>query len=365
MLRETEIPSSVQGGQSFFAPDGYQSGATLHGPSSAQDGLDRDAKGHDIVAVLDGPVESEEATSDMPQGYSNCAPLLSPCETGEGHTTPAALAIGAVPSPVSPEIILELQELQVRRKHWVRQSTKTINGIGALVRREMGWGQVNADNGAIKDKAAKFVKAFMAGKPFTYSPSAALVQDLEAAKAQLEISWRAERQIALRMEKLARKLPGYGFAKSVAGFGDLGFAVLVGEAGDLAKYETVSHSRGYEKLWKRLGLAPYNGQALSNWRRQGGLSAGEWEVLGYAPKRRAEVFAVIEDPLFRHQSSRKGPYHAIYLKRRERTDETHPDWSKGHSHGDAKRIMIKRLVQDLWEEWRRCCLGNPVNTGGG
>jgi hypothetical protein len=356
----------------------------LHGPTSAQDGHLLSADGQSLTAVLGGPVESEGAIVSVPNGQPQPAPSLSPLETGEGQNGPADTAITFVPSPVSPELIIELQELQVRRKHWIRQSTKTINGISALVRREMGWGQEGADAKEIKEKAAAFVKAFMSvsppkppkldksgnpikpskprksDKPLPYSPSEFLLYDLICAKEQMEISWRAERTIVLRMEKLAQKLPAYAFAKSVAGFGDLGFAVLVGEAGDLAKYQTSGNSRGYEKLWKRLGLAPYQGMAYSNWKkpkaRPRALTENEWIEAGYAPRRRAEVFAVIEDSLFRHQSWRKGPYYAIYEKRRERTAETHPDWSKGHSHGDAKRIMVKCLMADLWKEWRTCVL---------
>jgi hypothetical protein len=255
------------------------------------------------------------------------------------------------------DMIEQLQELQVRRRHYIKTGTKLTNAAGALVRRALGWSKDAEDAEAIKGRAAKIVARYMSKGALVGDDAAigeALAFDLDVAREQMAISDRARHSIELAMKRAARKLPGHGFAKGVLGFGDLALAVLIGEAGDLSKY---SHP---DKLKKRLGLAPYAGKALSNWRRGGGLTSQEWEGLGYAPRRRAEVFAVVEDPLFRHQASRAGPYHAIYLKRRERTAETHPDWSKGHSHGDAKRIMVQRLVSDLWSEWRRASEAMPA-----
>jgi hypothetical protein len=46
-----------------------------------------------------------------------------------------------------------------------------------------------------------------------------------------------------------------------------------------------------------------------------------------------------------------GPYGEAYATRRAHTDETHPDWTKGHSHADALRVAFKRFLVDLWETW--------------
>lgn len=254
---------------------------------------------------------------------------------------------------MSHDICSQLAELQVRRKHYIRTANKLTNSIGALVRRELGWSNDAADAEAIKGQAAKIVSAFMDGKEPGHAVADTLAGDLMVTREMLAIAERTRAAIELEMKRLVRKLPAYAFVKSVAGFGELAFAVLVGETGDLANYSKP------DKVWKRLGLAPFEGKAYSNWRRQGGLTAEQWKAAGYAPPRRAEMFAVVEDPLFRHQSSRSGPYHAVYLARRAHTAETHPDWTKGHSHGDAKRIMLKRLVSDLWSEWRRASLVVP------
>jgi hypothetical protein len=46
------------------------------------------------------------------------------------------------------------------------------------------------------------------------------------------------------------------------------------------------------------------------------------------------------------------PYRSVYDARRERTAETHPEWTPGHSHNDALRIVAKAIVKDLWREAR-------------
>lgn len=101
-------------------------------------------------------------------------------------------------------------------------------------------------------------------------------------------------------------------------------------------------------------------KAASTWRMKGGLSAEQWSDAGYSPRRRAEVYAVISEPLFRAQSVAQGPYRAIYDRRRERTAETNPDWTKAHSHMDALRVMTKYLLRDLWQEWNGRKAGSSV-----
>lgn len=157
------------------------------------------------------------------------------------------------------------------------------------------------------------------------------------------------------MERLAKQLPCYAFAKGVKGFGDLALAVLQAEAGiPFGEYRTVSG------LWKRMGLAVINGERQ---RRKSGDAALEH---AYSPRRRAEVFAFISDSMFRHQwraeredspAGPAGPYGEVYAKRRAHTDpriEATADlpvaerWTKARCHNDARRVMSKALLRDLW-----------------
>lgn len=47
-----------------------------------------------------------------------------------------------------------------------------------------------------------------------------------------------------------------------------------------------------------------------------------------------------------------GEYRAVYDQRRALTAATHPDWTPGHSHNDALRIVSKRILRDLWRAAR-------------
>lgn len=46
------------------------------------------------------------------------------------------------------------------------------------------------------------------------------------------------------------------------------------------------------------------------------------------------------------------PYRDVYTARRAHTATTHPDWTDGHSHHDALRILAKRILRDLWRAAR-------------
>lgn len=49
-----------------------------------------------------------------------------------------------------------------------------------------------------------------------------------------------------------------------------------------------------------------------------------WAEYGYSGRRRAEVYATVQDSLFRWQTYSGGPYRAIYDRRRARSTAAHP-----------------------------------------
>lgn len=182
-----------------------------------------------------------------------------------------------------------------------------------------------------------------------------IVQASDASSAP----WAAVRvDCEKKMRKLAGELPCVEVVEKTLGFGALGLAQLIGEIGNLDNFGTVS------KVWKRMGFAPFKGYAASSLKskRDGvQMSNEDWTALGYSPKRYAIAFS-IADSMFRHQieSAAKsettygkpvGVYGEVYVKRRHRTAETHPDWSKGHAHSDALRVMMKALLRDIYITW--------------
>lgn len=163
------------------------------------------------------------------------------------------------------------------------------------------------------------------------------------------------------MRRRAKTLPVYEWVKSIKGFGELGLAIIVGEAGDLSNYATVP------RLWKRLGLAVIDGE------RQRRVSDPEKAAQhGYNPRRRAEIWT-LADSMFRHQwtgdkdadgkdpkktgnpiavaAHATGPYGEAYWARKQQT-EGRDGWSAARRENDARRVMTKQLIEDLWNAWK-------------
>ena len=256
-----------------------------------------------------------------------------------------------------------LEESQVRRKFLIGAMNKQANAVAALVRRQLGYDGKNsaATNEAIKARAASIVGRAFSGKPQSNEDLDAVrsvIADLNVVVIASEPLKTRRLEVEKDMVRVAKDLPVYSWMQSVKGFGPLALAIVIGETGDLSNYPH------WRMVWKRLGLMPFDGKALSSWRRQGGLSAKDWETAGYNPRRRAEIYACVGDPMSKHQlvsalksgsefGAPAGPYGAVYVARREKTLVDHPDWTKAHARADALRIMTKALVSDLWSEWRR------------
>lgn len=314
---------------------------------------------NDVVGLLG---RAEKAINSMPATSRNTEAGLQSCankvksvvpasvpEHGEGLFSRADKAVSILPSAMPYD---QLAELQVRRKFWIANVNKQTNAMKALVRRALGWryDEDEAGREKVNARAARIVAAALAGKdqkPEDMAVFQALAADLAVVSSVIEPCQKARNEIELEMKRIVRKLPIYKWAVPVKGLGELGLAVIIAEAGDLSNYPKKGH------LWRRFGLAPHEGKAYSTWRMKGGLSAEDWTEAGYSPRRRAEIYAVISEPLFRAQSVVQGPYRAIYDRRREATAIEHPDWTKAHSHMDALRVMTKYMIRDMWKAWRR------------
>lgn len=183
---------------------------------------------------------------------------------------------------------------------------------------------------------------------------------LNSARARQ--SWDIMRDnIEKQLRKLTRVTPAWTWMKSVPGFGDLGLAIIIGEAGDPHDYASV------ERLWKRLGLAVIEGE------RQRRCTDPELALKhGFNPRRRAEIWTVA-DGMFKHQwagdkdAQGKNPtktkqpvavpahavgiYGEIYGRRKAHT-LGREGWSDARRDNDARRIMTKALIEDLWRVWR-------------
>jgi hypothetical protein len=246
-----------------------------------------------------------------------------------------------------------LIERQRHRIFCIRQQQRCDRSIEALLARSSGYhtSLVPAERKALFSAAAKLRREIEGGKIDQFPANSDLPR-LVIASAASRATWDQLRgDVEKRMIKLARALPAISFVHAVRGFGELGLAVIVGEAGDLGNYANPA------KLWKRLGLAVFDGH------RQGspgeGATKDDWIRHGYNRQRRAEVWVFCSDVLFRAQwrgakddapAHPIGPYGEAYAERKAWVLAR--GWTPAHADADARRYMTKRLLRDLWRAWR-------------
>jgi len=170
---------------------------------------------------------------------------------------------------------------------------------------------------------------------------------------------RKQRKLVEReLVKVAKKLPVYSaFVEPINGFGALGLAQIIGEAGDLAKYSNPA------KLWKRFGLGLVGGE-----RQQRHTDPEKAIAHGYSPRRRSVMF-VIGDSLLKKQNAYKDLYDARKRYEEQKAiaaglvvraakpgdpvDQVSAGFrSKMVIHRRSQRYVEKRLLRDLWRSWR-------------
>lgn len=213
---------------------------------------------------------------------------------------------------------------------------------------------------------------------------------------------KIEKDTAKAMGKLAKQLPGYAFVQGVTGFGDVSFARIIGETGDLTPNANFAGSyTNAAKIWKRLGLGVYEGHA-----QRKSVNKEQAMEQGYSPWRRSVVWNAF-DPVIRLQknggqvavdaqyefaadddsdqlraeahepdvavddgngaghepgeaqknTAGPGPYYAIYATKKAeylaRGEAGDAAWvTKLHCDRAAKRYASKRMLRDLWNAWK-------------
>ncbi len=294
--------------------------------------------------------------SELPSGAMRkmrTEPGLPHKADGEGRCAPENRKRVAL-----AETIAELKVLQSQRRFCIKSQSRCDRSVESFVARQMGYA-ADADP---KERKAVFAKASTFRKSVEKSGEGQIECEhqaegaLSAAVPLILLSaasrdgWDKQRKhVEKRMRQLARALPVWPFVESVKGFGDLGLAIILGETGNLSLYATK------ERVWKRLGLAVIEGE-----RQQCTTDKLKAAAHGYDPSRRAEIWT-IADSMFRHQwagekdgapAHATGRYGEIYAARKAHTADRE-GWTLAHRDDDARRIMSKALIEDLWREWRR------------
>ena len=332
-------------------------------------------KDHDRLEIIRSPSEpSFLEHMNAREQHSNtliavgilAAPSATPSDGGNAQRYTERLSRFSV-SPSDPSstttACAQLIELQVRRRFVIKAKNRQVNAAEALIRRVLGFdpNATEKEREAVRARAQRMALRAFAGKPQLPEDEEdfnEVATDIHVVALAIEPLVKRRKEIEKDMVLAARALPVAQFAKGVAGFGEIGLAVLVGETGDLSNYPNFRH------VWKRLGLMPFDGKACSIWRRSGGMPAGGWERVGYSPQRRAEIHACVAESMSKHQleaaaktdtefGKPKGKYGHVYVARREKMKLAQPAWPKAHAKMDAMRIMTKALVADLWLAWPR------------
>ncbi len=240
-------------------------------------------------------------------------------------------------------VCLSLRELQAQRVATIRAQIRLQNQARAFVRRYLGWAPdlSEAERKKINGEAAKLVKEIEADPKHPH-PATLFVMATGAGRKPLD-DYR--RRLEKQMEGHVKSLPVWPWCEAIKGFGALGLAIIVGEAGDLSNYPNPG------KLWKRMGLAPPEAYAMMT---RAGVTAK------CIPKRRRSTIWTIGDSLIKGNDD---GYRQIYEERKAYEVAKHPEWDKGiddegklhvkmPAHRRAQRYMEKRLLRDLWRAWR-------------
>lgn len=274
------------------------------------------------------PEQSGHTTSE--NHHSDAA--LPPSGGRRGYEHHSCLATGTL----IPRVVEEWR----RRQDMLRARQRLELQAQAICRRYVDGDKVEAAKlwAAVKKDPAHDLRVWL-------QPFLSAISPIDSAKGEIEKT----------LTKLAKELPVYEWAKSVLGFGDMSLAAIVGECGiGPGEYRTVS------ALWKRMGLAVINGG------RQRRIAGAEALEHGYNAERRSLMWNVggslIKAQLRSEKDDGKkiegseyslGELGRVYLDRKAYLRERDPERSKAHIHNDAKRYMEKRLLRQLWQEWRR------------
>lgn len=169
----------------------------------------------------------------------------------------------------------------------------------------------------------------------------------------------------------ARKLPLYDWWCAIDGCGELTFAQVLAETGNLSNYSNPA------KVWKRMGLAVRGGEKEGEGEAEKNMTKGI--NTGYNKRRRTVAYNLSEAII-----KKQGHYREVFVQRKEfETARDAEGYNKPYierrkermlrQYGSAEnkekiengrlpqdvinlrslRYMVKRLLRDFWIEWQR------------
>jgi hypothetical protein len=349
-----QVPSQEgEGGQSWCAIQ--QARAPLDLPSQEGDSGHASHGNHSPVAAVENPAQAGEGANHGAQSIALSLPQPNPRkglgkalhgtplqadvrspsrnnsadEADTGEAVHCAGDLQATRDRFAAPLIAEVTEIWRQRQDMVRAQQKLTLQAKAVLRRF-----TRGDKG----EAEKLWKAITTDGEHPLAAHAGMaILPLRLASEPLE---KQRRAYELHLGKMGKRLPVAHMADQIKGINHGTLARMVAEIGEFTAYE-----KGIAGIWKRAGLAVIDGE------RQRKKSGDDAIRHGYAPERHA-VFWNVAQALLKAQGTGEaaGPYRLIYDARK--AYERPRVETDGHAHNRAMRFMLKRLLKDIWREWK-------------
>lgn len=279
---------------------------------------------------------------------------------------------------IDPYLIAAIKTRAKTIEEITRAQTRLKNQMLAIIREEIARrdpaiaksvkgdkddAKVQRARNKLNRKARDVWKKIRAGQTDLVDPvvESLLLTFIEAHEMQ-----RKKRKLMDRdVTKVCKSLPEpiLTFVEETRGFNYVSLAHIIGAAGDLNNYETVS------RLWKRMGLAVIDGERQRKIKDNKELAIQH----GYSPSKRSILWNVggclmksqirstkkkndddddDNEPIIENVNPRYaiGPYGELYIERRA-IESTRGLSSLKHEHNRAQRYIEKRFLRDLWRVW--------------
>lgn len=273
------------------------------------------------------------------------------------------------PDPAHADTIAAIQNLFRLRQNMIQAMTKLTLQAQSTVRVPTTSDEDFADDDA---KAAARKRTEKLYATVLKDPEHPLYGNIEPFLFAMEPLEARRAAYEKEMARLVKSLPIYGWAKAVKGLGEVSLANIIGACGDIGTYRSVSC------VWKRMGLA-----VDGNGNRQGNpgkaATAEDWIAHGYNRRRRSVMWNVGNSLIlgmgkfrpvygedvdsneeytdYQRVFARRARYEAGRLPHKCGSAIKESDKGKdsytAHAANRAKRYVEKRMLKDLYIEWRK------------
>lgn len=184
------------------------------------------------------------------------------------------------------------------------------------------------------------------------------------------------------LAKSVKRLPIYAWAQGVSGLGDVSLAGLVGECSGMnletSEWWSIGQMKSVSALWKRMGVAVVGGIRQQRVKGEAAIEHGYvaerrsvlWNIgecivkAQWRKENTVHAYGKLYGSVKENMQARNeaGDYaeaaHAIAERMKKAGSKSNPENLAGrltamHINNRAKRYVTKRLLQDLFIEWRR------------